>query len=1103
MSSKRRRTQQPQVEVQVAPEFRDAVELLFNANQLRLANAGRNLPGKVLARHATDARIKLNAFGQGIYTANSANPAFQSTDWPVPVTVGSGDFSCVFAIQPIAGATAHSQHLILNTSGGYNACFYVVINGYMPNGASAFTNESGTLWCGTYYGDSTQNGRGVKKAGVVNGAPIGGVYNRFKDGRHELWLNGALVDTYSSGFVMPFTTGTHTVRVNSAFGTVSLAADLNRCPTPEESARLSLNPSSLLAPKPRLTYQVATIGNAEVAGGIGTGSGSGSGGNATGDQSAVVVGGTGTGTGIGTGGSATGGGITPPTVTASRMYVQNLQTSELYYTKGLSSGETNPASMTKLMTALLLVEAKPTKIGLQAQSVTMLAEAISEGTSATFQAGDVTNLYDLLAMAQLPSDNSAAAMIGYVIGKEALGGSPTYTQAKTQFVSMMNARASALGMTQTTYVNAHGLDNNASSPRDTNIVLSALAKNKILRDIWRFSSWVLTVTRSGTPTTLQSPAAYGNGYPGMIGGKGGSLTGLYNRAILWEAPNGHLIALTTMGSPTYNDLTADSTAVIAALPVDFPELATPAEVFTPAGAFSTYSLGGAYWDASDKTTMWQDAAGTTPVTASGQNVGKWSPKVGDSGLYFRQSDNAKRPQWDGSKLTFNGSQYMDLGVSSFGNASLFMDANEQFMVLQKFTSSGTTGTVIAKAGATQANRTFHSYVDSTVGAEPGLWARGSQSYADNNLADGSPHTMNVWWDGERGGLGRIDQGAKHILLGTAAEETQIILLGARTASSPAAFLTGSVQHIVLADRYDHDLYRRFRDWSNGATVNAFPYSAGMIGDAVADGGIGAGTGSGSGGDAAGQVSGVATGGTGTGTGSATGGDASGQTNATAAGGTGTGSGTGAGGEATGAAGGSATAEGGTGTGTGSGSGGNATGQINATAPGGTGTGSGSGTGGTAIGGTADAVAEGGTGAGAGTGSGGSAIGGTDLIEPGSPAWRVRPLPRCWIVKPNLKGKIMPLPTKDPEEIKTVTFDFSGDAENLTDATITPIVGEGLADAAPTNVLGDKSIDGALVNLRVKAGQNGTSYDLRCKAIDADGEIHIAVARLPVKTAVPT
>lgn len=837
-------TGQPQQTVELAQPYKQHAELVFNANSLLLRNQGKTFNGKVLTRNATYAAIKPNVFGRGIYTTDGANPAFQDATWALPIMAGSGDFSCVFALQPTAGAAAHSQHLILNSSAGKNACFYVIINGYMPNGASTFTNESGTLWCGTYYGDSLQNGRGVKKAGVVNGSPITGVYNRFKDGRHELWLNGALVDSYTNAYVMPFEAGTHTVRVNSAYGSVSLIADLDRCFPAAEAASVSANPFQIFAPVGGVIYAVesGTPINHDL-----TGSGITAGTPTLGTPTVSIESPTNhalTAADI-TAGTPTLGTPTialAPIVQAERVHVKNLQTGTVYYTKGLTTGDTRPASITKLMTALLLVEAKPTKAELVAQSVTMLVDAINEGTSATFQTGDVTNLHDLLAMAQLPSDNAAAAMIGYVIGKESLGGTPTYAQAKTEFVSLMNARAAALGMTQTTYINAHGLDNNASSPKDTNLVMAALVKNRILRNIWRFSSWNFTVTRSATPTALQSPAAYGNGYPGMVGGKGGSLTDLYNRGVLWEAPNGQMCAITTFGSTTYNDLEAGLATIIASLPVDYPELATPATPFTPAYLFDTLGMNGGWFDGSDTSHMWQDAAGTTQVTGTSQPVGKWAPKSGNASIYWRQTTDAARPTYAGTStgLQFDGTNdYLDLGAASFGDASLFADDTERFMVVQKFASAGASGTLVAKAGATTTNRTFHSYVDSGTGAEPGLWMRGAQTLADANLADGSQHGANVFWDGERGGMGRIDLGAKHVLLGTASEESQNILLGARTGGT-ASFLNGSVQQIVLVDTYDDDVFRRLRDWSNGATINAFPYSAGMVEEELDAAGITAG-----------------------------------------------------------------------------------------------------------------------------------------------------------------------------------------------------------------------------------------------------------------------
>jgi hypothetical protein len=53
------------------------------------------------------------------------------------------------------------------------------------------------------------------------------------------------------------------------------------------------------------------------------------------------------------------------------------------------------------------------------------------------------------------------------------------------------------------------------------------------------------------------------------------------------------------------------------------------------------------------------------------------------------------------------------------------------------------------------------------------------------------------------------------------------------------------------------------------------------------------------------------------------------------------------------------------------------------------------------------------------------------------------------------------------------------------------------------ISGAYSINGPLVMQRIVAGQAGTTYALRCTANDADGEVHVLVAALPVRAAIAT
>lgn len=91
---------------------------------------------------------------------------------------------------------------------------------------------------------------------------------------------------------------------------------------------------------------------------------------------------------------------------------------------------------------------------------------------------------------------------------------------------------------------------------------------------------------------------------------------------------------------------------------NFVPVLTPGDGANPADLFAAGELGG-WWDPSDFSTMWQDSARTTPVTAAGQPVGAINDKSGRNN-HFTQATAASRPtlQQDGSGkwyLNFDGS----------------------------------------------------------------------------------------------------------------------------------------------------------------------------------------------------------------------------------------------------------------------------------------------------------------------------------------------------------------------------------------------------------------------------------------------------------------
>lgn len=100
-----------------------------------------------------------------------------------------------------------------------------------------------------------------------------------------------------------------------------------------------------------------------------------------------------------------------------------------------------------------------------------------------------------------------------------------------------------------------------------------------------------------------------------------------------------------------------------------------ASLFTPAGTYQ-----GVWFDASDLSTMFQDAAGTVAVTAPGDPVGKWLDKSGN-GNHATQATAASRPTY---RVAANGYPYLD-----FDGANDFMvTGNIIFTVPQMMASVG-------------------------------------------------------------------------------------------------------------------------------------------------------------------------------------------------------------------------------------------------------------------------------------------------------------------------------------------------------------------------------------------------------------------------------
>ncbi len=147
-----------------------------------------------------------------------------------------------------------------------------------------------------------------------------------------------------------------------------------------------------------------------------------------------------------------------------------------------------PASVTKIMTLLLVMECLDTGTLKWEDTVTASARAASMGGSQIFlKEGEQMTVRDMVKSVVIASANDAAvALAEHTYGSE------------EAFVKRMNQRAAELGMTSTHFENTNGLDdtavNHVTSAEDIAIMSRALIAHK---EILEFSSTWMDTIRNG------------------------------------------------------------------------------------------------------------------------------------------------------------------------------------------------------------------------------------------------------------------------------------------------------------------------------------------------------------------------------------------------------------------------------------------------------------------------------------------------------------------------------------------------------------------------------------------------------------------------------
>ena len=205
-----------------------------------------------------------------------------------------------------------------------------------------------------------------------------------------------------------------------------------------------------------------------------------------------------------------------------------------------------PASVTKVMTLLLIMEAIDSgSLGWQ-DAVTASETAAAKGGSQIFlKVGETMTVEDMVKSIAVSSANDAAcAMAEHLAGSEAA------------FVEKMNVRAGELGMADTNFVNCTGLDDGPEAGEHrTSAYDIALMSRQLLKnhpDIKNYTTIWMDTVRNGT-FGLSNTNKMVRFYPGCTGLKTGFTSGAgYCLSASAQKEGMELIAV-VMGSETSQD----------------------------------------------------------------------------------------------------------------------------------------------------------------------------------------------------------------------------------------------------------------------------------------------------------------------------------------------------------------------------------------------------------------------------------------------------------------------------------------------------------------------------------------------------------------------
>ena len=338
-----------------------------------------------------------------------------------------------------------------------------------------------------------------------------------------------------------------------------------------------------------------------------------------------------------------------------------------------------PASMTKLMTALLVVEHLKLEDTITfSESATTNLE--SGAATAGLVAGDKLTVKDALYALLLKSACEVANGLG-----EAVSGS------QAQFAALMNQKAKELGATNTNFENASGLngENHYTTAHDMALIAKAALDNETIRTILQTTKYTLPASQKRSELVIQNGnkmvnKANSQHYEGFIGGKTGYTSKAGNTLATGVQKNGHELISVVMKSSQkqYEDTKK-------LMDYGYQVIAASGSASTSAGTSSAESSANSGSQTSGGA---QTAAG-----------GKWIQN-GTNRQYQKADGSLYKNEWldlDGKTYFFGSDSNLCTGWKQFTNGAWYYFSPED-------------GSMVTKKWVTQDGKSYYLQADGTM-----------------------------------------------------------------------------------------------------------------------------------------------------------------------------------------------------------------------------------------------------------------------------------------------------------------------------------------------------------------------------------------------------